>query len=538
MSTESENDGAAPRVHSRRSMLQYSLGAIAAVGAGSALEIPATMAGAASLESLLAGKPRRGGTLRVGMSGGGGGDTLNAGHAAENLDFARAAQLYDVVVQQNLNGSFSNSLAEEVTPNKNFTVWTIRLKKGITFHNGKTLHAEDVKFTMQNIVKNKLFGAAGFGLAEVNNIKIIDPYTLQVPCSVPFSTFPYGFYNYGFAGIRPATGYNPNKPVGTGPFMFKSFTPGQQSVFVKNPNYWLDGADGKPLPYVDEVVITDYTDETSMVNALISGVVDCIAPLTYVSRAALKSAGKSTLAFNAGFWVPFTLRCDVPPFNNVDVRQAFRLMVNRPQMLDQVFGGFGALGNDIFSAQDPEVGHSIPQRVQDIAKAKFLLKKHGLEGMTTTLVTGPIFDGAVQAATVFAQQASAAGVKVNLQQTTVTNYYGPNYLKWKFAQDWWGPNPYLVTASQATAKGAPINECHFSNGRYNQLYKQALALPAGPKQADVIHEMCMIDYNEGGYIIPFYAPLVDGFSPKLVGPVNNVIGSLSGQYFRSFWFKA
>ena len=157
--------------------------------------------------------------------------------------------------------------------------------------------------------------------------------------------------------------------------------------------------------------------------------------------------------------------------------------------------------------------------------------------MTTTLTTGPIFDGAVQAATVFAQQASAANVKVNLQQLSVSDFYGPNYLKWKFAQDWWGPNPYLTTASQATANGAPINECHFHNARYNDLYKQALSLPVGAKQTDVIHEMCTIDYDEGGYIIPFYSPQVDGFSPTLVGPVKNVCGSLSGYYFRSFWFK-
>ena len=529
MPMEIKNRNIGQQVTSRRALLQYSLGAIAAASAGTILETGAAGAAVAM--------PKRGGTLRVGMSGGGSGDTLNAGHAAENLDFARAAQLYDVVVQQDLDGSFTNSLAEEVTPNKNFTVWTIRLRKGITFHNGKTLHAEDVRYTIQNIVSNNLYGVAGFTLCDVKNIKIVDAYTLQVPCSVPYSTFPYAFYNYGFAGIRPAAGYNPNKPVGTGPFMFKSFTPGQESVFVRNPNYWANGADGKPLPYVDEVIITNYTDETSMVNAQISGVVDCIAPLTYISKNSLKSAGQKTLIYNAGFWVPFTLRTDIAPFNQVDVREAFRLMVNRPQMLDQVFGGYGSLGNDIFSIQDPAYDHAIPQRVQDIAKAKFLLKKHGLEGMSTTLITGPIFDGAVGAATVFAEQAAAAGVKVNLKQTTVTDYYGPNYLKWDFAQDWWGPNPYLVTASQATAQGAGLNECHFSNVRYNQLYKQALALPAGAKQTEVIHEMCMIDYTEGGYIIPFYTPLVDGFSPKLVGPEKNVIGSLSGQYFKMFWFK-
>ncbi len=527
-------DSTGPRVHSRRDLLQYSLGALAATGAGAVLDSSAMATGAFAAT---AGMPRRGGRLRVGMSGGGSGDTLNADYAAENLDFARATQLYDVLAEQDLKGFLIPSLATEITPNKDFTSWTIRLRKDVTFHNGKPLISEDARFTMQRIVKNALFGAAGFDLVDVANIKIIDKHTLRVPCKVPYSTLPWAFFNYGFAGIAPSVGYNPKKPVGTGPFMFKSFTPGQESVFVKNPNYWLDGADGKPLPYVDEVVITNYTDETSMVNALISGVVDCIAPLTYISKVALQSAGQKSLVFNAGFWVPFTMRCDIPPFNHVDVRQAFRLMVDRPQMIKQVFGGYGLVGNDIFSTQDPAVDHAIPQRVQDISKAKFLLKKHGLEKMSTTLVTGPIFNGSVQAATVFAEQAAAAGVKVNLKQTTVTDYYGPNYLKWDFAQDWWGPNPYLVTASQATAKGAGLNEAHFSNARYNSLYKQALALPTGSRQTEIIHEMNMIDYNEGGYIIPFYSPLVDGFSPKLVGPVSNVVGSLSGQYFKSFWFK-
>ena len=160
--------------------------------------------------------------------------------------------------------------------------------------------------------------------------------------------------------------------------MLKSFTPGQQSVFVRNPNYWEDGADGKPLPYLDEVVITDYSDETSQVNALISGAVDCIDLLSYESIAPLKAGGQEYLVSDGGSWVPFTMRVDVAPFNEVDVRQAFRLIVNRPQMLEHVFGGYGLVGNDIFAIEDPEYDHAIPQRVQDIEQAKFLLNKHGI----------------------------------------------------------------------------------------------------------------------------------------------------------------
>jgi peptide/nickel transport system substrate-binding protein len=530
--------------HSRRDFLGYSLKAVAAAGAGTLLAAcsssgtkAASSATSKSATSVAATRPKRGGTLTVGLTGGGSGDTINAGHAAENLDFTRMTQLYDVLVEADLNSILQPALAEEITANSDSTVWTIRLRKGVTFHNGKDLTSEDVLFTINRIVSEKTFGAAGFTLVDVKNIKIVDPLTLQVPCLSPYSTFQYAFYNHGFAGIIPV-GYDPTKPVGTGPFMYKSFTPGQESVFVKNPNYWQDGEDGLPLPYVDQLVISDYSDESSMVNALVSGAVSAISPLTPPSIAALTGGGKSHTVSEAGYWVPFCMRTDVAPFNLVDVRQAFRLLVNRPQMLEEVYSGLGTVGNDLFAVTDPAYDTSLPQRVQDIEQAKFLLKKHGLENMTTTLVTGDIYNGAVQAATVFAEQAKAAGVTVNLSNIPSSTLYGPNYLKWTFSQDWWGPNPYLIDVSQATLNTAPINECHFDNAQYNQLYSEALAAPFGStKQTDIVHEMMTIDYNEGGYIIPFFAPSIDGYAPNVVGPVPNKIGPLSGGFFKTFWFK-
>ena len=529
-----------PRRHTRREFLQYSLGAVAAVGAGSVLEAcgSSTAPTANSSPSGAGSKPKRGGTLRAGLSGGGSSDTLDGDACVENVDFARAPQLYNEVIEGDLDDIAKLSLAEEISSNKNATEWTIRLKKGITFHDGKPLTSEDVLFTMQRIVSKNFSGALGLAPVDLKNVKLVDSLTLTIPCHTPYSTFPFAMTNAGEQSIVP-TNYNPKKPVGTGPFMYKSFTPGQQSVFVKNPNYWEDGADGKPLPYLDEVVITDYSDETSQVNALISGTVDCIDLLSYSSIAPLQNGGMSHLVSKGGGWVPFTMRVDVAPFNEVDVRQAFRLLVDRPQMLEHVFGGFGTIGNDIFGIEDPEYDHSIPQRVQDIAQAKFLLNKHHLLPLKVTCITGPIHQGAVEAATVFAQQASAANVTVALQQTTVTEYYGSNYLKWVFAQDWWGSDYYLPQVSFATLPHATWNETHFSDPHYTSLYQQALATTDKAKQTEIVHEMCMIDYTQGGYIIPFFAPTIDCYSPKLVGPLPAKTGtSLSNYWFKNFWFKS
>ncbi len=250
--------------------------------------------------------------------------------------------------------------------------------------------------------------------------------------------------------------------------MFKSFTPGQESVFVKYPNYWADGEDGKPLPYVDEVVITDYTDETSLVNALISGVVDCIAPLTYVSIDLSSPPGRRRHLQRRilGAVHAADRRC---PLQRGGCPPGVPAHGRPPSDARSGLRRLRIIGNDIFSIQDPEYDHAIPQREQDIEQAKFLLKKHGLERMTTTLITGPIFDGAVGAATVFAEQAAAAGVKVNLQQTPVTDYYGSELPEVGLRPGLVGSESLSRHGESGHVKGA-LNECHFANPRYNQLY--------------------------------------------------------------------
>lgn len=104
-----------------------------------------------------------------------------------------------------------------------------------------------------------------------------------------------------------------------------------------------------------------------------------------------------------GGWTPFTMRVDQKPFDDVRVRQAMRLIVNRPQMLASIFESHGTLGNDLFAIWDPVYDHSLSQRHQDIDQAKFLLKKAGQEGLTVERVTTPLAQGTPSAAEVLAQ---------------------------------------------------------------------------------------------------------------------------------------
>jgi peptide/nickel transport system substrate-binding protein len=527
------SEGAATPAIGRRDFLRYSGmgaavlgGAAALAGCGSSATPSSTSSAPAS-----AGKPKMGGTLHAGLTGGTGSDTLDAHQGVNNVDFARIISLYDPLIAFDLNAQNQLQLAESITPNSDATVWTVRLHPGVTFHNGKPLTAEDVIYTFTRIITNNYPAASSLASIDYKNLKALDSLTVQIPCRTPYATLPDAMagYNY-YMGIVPV-GYDPKNPVGTGPFKYLSFTPGEQSTFLRNDHYW-DTSGG---PYVGTLVITDYPDETSQVNAFVSGQADVVNLLSATSIPQVQASG-NILTADGGGMTPFTMRVDQPPFNDARVRQAFRLICDRPQMMELVFGGRGTLGNDIFSPFDPEFDHSIPQRAQDIAQAKSLLKAAGQEGLTTELVTADLAQGTIKVAEVFAQQAAAAGVTINLRQVTVTEFYGNNYLKWTFAQDYWYYSKYLPQVAQATLPVSPFNETHWDDPAYNKLYSQAIATVDPAARTAIAHEMQQIDHSIGGYIIPYFPPTIDGYAKTVHGVAPTRDGLSLGSYnFKAMW---
>ena len=518
---------------SRRTLLENSAkgglalsaaGLIAACGSSSSSSNSSSASSAAA-----SGTPKHGGTIHAGVTGGSSSDTADPNLLVNNTDYARAQNLYDALVWLTPGAQPYFRLAQEMTPNKDASVWTIRLRKGVTFHNGKECTADDLIFSINRVVNPKSPGVAANALKGIDSagMKKLDRYTVSVPFAAPYSTFVQTLANSTTVFIVPV-GFNPKKPIGTGPFKLASFTPGQQTVFARNANYW-----DSPLPYLDQVIMTDYSDETSQVNSLLSGQVDVVNLLSQDTIGTVTGSGKKVVISPGGGWNPFTMRVDSPPFNDVRVRQAFRLAVDRPKMLQTVFGGHGTIGNDIFGIWAPEYDHSVPQRTYDPEQAKSLLKQAGHSDLSIELVTGDIAQGVINMAEVYAQQAAAAGINAKLRQVTVTDFYGPNYLKWVFAQDFWYYQPYFAQVNQATLPGSPYNETHFNNPRYKTLYAQALATLDVTKRTEIAHEMQMIDYNEGGYIIPFFPAVIDGYSPN----VNGIVKSKLGASFNSWDFE-
>jgi peptide/nickel transport system substrate-binding protein len=255
--------------------------------------------------------------------------------------------------------------------------------------------------------------------------------------------------------------------------MYHSFTPGQQSVFVRNPHYFKPG-----LPHLDQLTIIDFSADTAAFNALQSGQLHVYsqATLTLMNQVKNSSTIKALVSL-PGQWTPFTMRVDTPPFNDARVRQAFRLLLNRPELINVSLDGFGSVGNDVFSQWDPCYARNL-HREQDIPQAKSLLKQAGHSNLAVQLVTADFAAGVVQAAQVFAQQAKAAGVTVNVKQVPVGTFYGPNYLRWPFAQDFWAYSPYLSQVAQGSLSKSPFNETHWNDPAYVALYtKERISKP-------------------------------------------------------------
>jgi peptide/nickel transport system substrate-binding protein len=429
------------------------------------------------------------------------------------LDTARVNSIYQPLLQLNAAAQTEMVLAEEVSPHGSTSEWTIRLRKGVTFHDGKPLTADDVIFTFQRILNPKapLSGATSLGPVDLPNLKKMDDLTVLVPFTSPYGSFidqlSYWYYLY----IVPQA-FDPAKPNGTGPFKFQSFTPGQQSVFVRNPNYWRSG-----LPYLDTVTITDFADNASLQNALVAKQVDAAGALEGAQLKVLAANPSiKAVAAHTGAMTPFTMRVDQAPFNDVKVRQAFRFIANRAQLISAALDGYAFAGADVSSPYDPDYDATL-HREQDLDQAKHLLQSAGQANLTVELVTSAAATGMVQMATVLAQQASKAGVTINLKTVDPSTFFGPNYLGWTFSQDFWNYSPYLAQVAQSLQPTSPFNETHWSDANYVSLYQQANATTDSATRRDIEHHMQQIDFTQGGYIIPCFIDSLDAYSSSLTG---------------------
>ena len=229
-----------------------------------------------------AGAPQYGGRLVYGLEA----ETTNGWCLPEGqlaiAGIQVARSIYDTLTVPNGDGEFVPFLAEAVTPNSDFTEWTIALRPGITFHDGSPLTAE--------VVKNNLDAYRGqypgrtsllfqFVLANIAAVDVVDPLTVRVTTDRPWSSFPSFLYSSGRLGmIAQAQLDDPESCatdlIGTGPFKLDEWQVNDHLSLERNEDYWRTDADGNQLPYLDELEFRPVIEQQQRINGLKSGEID------------------------------------------------------------------------------------------------------------------------------------------------------------------------------------------------------------------------------------------------------------------------
>jgi peptide/nickel transport system substrate-binding protein len=367
-------------------------------------------------------KLRRGGTLKLGVAGGSAADTLSPYIALSSGDAVRQNALYESLTT--LRGSektleAKNLLAEELSANAAADEWTIRLRDGVEFHNGKTLDVDDLLHTFRTILdpKTGAYVSARFESFDLPASKKLDKRTLRLKLKKPLGILPDMLGSGSLEGIIPV-GFDERKPVGTGPFKLVSFKPGDRTVLERFENYWGDQA------LLDRVEVVNLSEDTARLNALISGQVHMIENVAATQVATLESNSALVVqSVPCAQFSPVYVRMDKAPFDDVRVRQALRLAINREQIIQQALGGQAIVAYDVPTAFDPSADEELV-REQDIEQAKSLLSQAGRSGLSAEFVVAPQRAGMIETCTTMVEQWSQAGMNITLRQVDLGTLFG------------------------------------------------------------------------------------------------------------------
>ena len=490
-------------------------GTASAAGILAGCERTDTKSVAADNNKALSQQPKHGGVIKMGVIGGQQVGNLDPHLSPVGGSIIRGFAVYNKLWEWDEQMLPRLALAEFAEPNSDATEWTIRLKKGLEFHHGKTVSADDVIFSLQRLTDPKL--ASPFRnlvqWIDRNQLKKIDPYTVKIGFvkDIPgFYALPETWVNFG--GIVP-TDFDPiTNPVGAGPYRVKSFVPGQRSVFTRFENYFKTDK-----PYADGFEIIDFKDQISRLNALLSGQIDIANSITPEYIQILEKAKHiQTVRSKTNIHHGFDFNTQKPPFNHPEVRQAFRLIADRPALVQQALNGEGRLANDLYSPQDA-VYLNLPQRKQNIEEAKKLLAQAGFSnGLTVELVS--LAGDPSKAAVVFAEQAKLANVTINVRQVDAATFNSPQRSNWQISTNALNVGtPYLSTAVVNDAPIAAANKINFKDSEYAALFLKGLSEPDLVKRREVLHQAQKIQYDRGGMLIWGFSNVIDAAHQNIGG---------------------
>lgn len=514
---------------SRRSFVHFSLAA--GMTASAATGLWTTSAAA---------QPKAGGTFRWGVHDGNTSDTHDPGSYLTRAMIFLAHTHRSYLTMINGDGSLGPDLAESWEGSADASVWTFKITDKASFHSGRKVTANDVVASLNHHRGEKTTSAAKALLADVTDIKADGDHAVTITLTGGNADFPWLMTDYHMA-ICPA---NDDGTIdwksgdGSGPYKIDSGEFGVQFSLTKHDGWHGEGA------YFDGVELIVLNDPNARQTALVTGDVDAVSLIELKTMALLQRSPNIAIHNipSAGA-ITMPMFCDTAPFDNVDVRNALKLAMNRDEIIEKIAFGAATKGNDFHhSPAQPYWPDDIPQREYDPDQAKSLLKKAGAEGLTVNLSTADsVYAGAVDMAVLYAEQAKAAGINVKVVREPNDGYYSDVWLKKPFCLVSWGARPTPdVMYTLAYKDTAAWNESRWQNERFNELLLQAKAELDQGLRAEMYRDMAMLARDDGGTIIPFFNNFVYASYTK-VGTPDNLAASWEcdgGRAASRWWFNS
>jgi peptide/nickel transport system substrate-binding protein len=487
------------------------------MGRAAALGVTTALATTMLSQAGIGAEPKKGGSAKFGLAHGATTDTMDPGNY---LDTGTSVPFWGAMsnslTEVDAKGNIVGDLAETMEPSSDTKQWVFSLRKGLTFHNGKDVTANDVVASFRHHMGKDSKSAAKSLLESVSDIKADGKERAVFTLAGPNADFPYLVSDYHIP-IMPAKEDGTadwDSKVRTGAFVFESWEPGIRAKLKRNPNYHKSG-----MPHFDDVEFLSITDVVARNNALISGEVHWIGRPDLKTLSLLKRNPEVAITEVTGYGhYVFAMNVTTPPFNNVDVRTALKWAINREDIAKKVFLGHAAPGNDNPIA--PTVKYAIdpqPKYVYDPEKAKFHLKKAGLSTLKVDLsAADAAFNGCVDAAVLYREHAKAAGIEINVVREPNDGYWDNVWLKKPWCAGYWNGRPtidWMVTT--VYAKGAAWNETHWDNARFNELLVAARGETDDKKRVSMYAEIQQLIHDDGGVIVLVFYNYVEAATKKL-----------------------
>jgi peptide/nickel transport system substrate-binding protein len=523
-----------PNLIGRRDFLRQTAlaGALAVAGCGKNDGEAGSEAGAVTAAAI----PKRGGSLKIGIAGGSPTDSLDPTTYTDTMIFNVAFAMMNQVVEMDENNNPLPSLFESWEASESATRWVFKVRQGVTFHNGKTLDAEDIVYSINLHRGPATKSGAADGLKTIVDLKITGKNEITATLAEGDADFLYPLSDYHVL-VVPKDFKDWSKPIGTGAFIFGSFNPGVSATAKRNPNYW-----NPDRGFVDDVTFTCINDTPARMNAIMSGKVDIIDRVDTATIDLLKKVRNIELVMaRGGYHAIYAARCDTAPFSDPNLRKALKYAIDRQQLLRFLFNGYGAIGNDSpIPVSDTYFNKDLEQTAYDPDKAKFYFAKANIDGPLVLSASDAAFNGAVDAAKLFQANARAAGVKFDVKEEPADGFWKNVWLKAPFCESYWAGRPAATQMFTTAYKSNAVwNDTGFKDPKFDQILIDAKKEIDPDKRRPMIYELQRIVHDDGGAIIPAFKDWVDATAKRIKGyKPHHMFDLCNGRAAEKVWIES